>query len=132
MSATYYKRPHVDIFFCIEMGRERNQGIKKKHPVFQEQKISASKFSMPVKHIGQLFQCLGFKVLILPLFLQKFKHLINIRCKYTTKLIIIIIMIIITMTMMGQFNKFLSLNKVFILSINHNNTCHCCRKDNIN
>ena len=29
MSATRYKRPHVDIFICIEMGRERNQGIIK-------------------------------------------------------------------------------------------------------
>ena len=33
MSATCYKRPHVDIFICIEMGRERNLGIKKEHPV---------------------------------------------------------------------------------------------------
>ena len=32
MSATCYKRPHVDIFICIEMGRERNQGIIKKTP----------------------------------------------------------------------------------------------------
>ena len=36
MSATRYKRPHVDIFICIEMGRERNQGIIKKHPVYKE------------------------------------------------------------------------------------------------
>ena len=37
MSATRYKRPHVDIFICIEMGRERNQGIIKKHPVYNNQ-----------------------------------------------------------------------------------------------
>ena len=29
MSATCYKKPHVDILICIEMTRERNQGIKK-------------------------------------------------------------------------------------------------------
>ena len=29
MSATRYKRPHGDIFICIEMARERNQVIKK-------------------------------------------------------------------------------------------------------
>ena len=29
MSATRYKRSHADIFMCIEMGRERNLGIKK-------------------------------------------------------------------------------------------------------
>jgi len=29
MSATRYKKPHVDILICIEMTRERNQGIKK-------------------------------------------------------------------------------------------------------
>ena len=29
MSATCYKRPHVNIFICIEMGRVRNQVIKK-------------------------------------------------------------------------------------------------------
>ena len=33
MSATHYKRPHVDIFICIEMARERNRGTKKTHPV---------------------------------------------------------------------------------------------------
>ena len=33
MSATRYKKPHVDILICIEMTRERNLGIKKKHPV---------------------------------------------------------------------------------------------------
>ena len=32
MSATRYKKPHVDILICIEMTRERNLGIKK-HPV---------------------------------------------------------------------------------------------------
>ena len=31
MSAKRYKRPHVDIFIYIEMGRERNQGIIKKN-----------------------------------------------------------------------------------------------------
>ena len=38
MSATRYKRPHVDIFICIEMVRERNQGIIliKKHPVYHK------------------------------------------------------------------------------------------------
>jgi hypothetical protein len=34
MSATHYKKPHVDIFICIEMARERNRVIKKKHPVY--------------------------------------------------------------------------------------------------
>ena len=34
MSATRYKRPHVDIFICIEMARERNRIIKKNHPVY--------------------------------------------------------------------------------------------------
>jgi len=34
MSATHYKKLHVDIFICIEMGRERNRVIKKEHPVF--------------------------------------------------------------------------------------------------
>ena len=34
MSATRYKKPHVDILICIEMTRERNLGIKKKHPVY--------------------------------------------------------------------------------------------------
>ena len=29
MSATRYKKPHVDILICIEMTRERNLGIKK-------------------------------------------------------------------------------------------------------
>ena len=29
MSVTSYKRPHVDIFICIEMARERNRIIKK-------------------------------------------------------------------------------------------------------
>ena len=34
MSATRYKRPHVDIIIVIEMARERNRVIKKKkHPV---------------------------------------------------------------------------------------------------
>ena len=34
MSATHYKRPHVDIFICIEMPREKNLVIKKTHPVY--------------------------------------------------------------------------------------------------
>ena len=34
MSATRYKKTHVDILICIEMTRERNLGIKRKHPVF--------------------------------------------------------------------------------------------------
>ena len=29
MSATHYRKPHVDIFICIEMARERNRVIKK-------------------------------------------------------------------------------------------------------
>ena len=33
MSATRYKKTHVDILICIEMTRERNQGIQK-HPVY--------------------------------------------------------------------------------------------------
>ena len=37
MSATRYKKPHVDILICIEMTRERNLGIKKKHPVHSKQ-----------------------------------------------------------------------------------------------
>ena len=32
MSTTRYKRPHVDIFICIEMTRERNGGTKNKRP----------------------------------------------------------------------------------------------------
>ena len=32
MPTTSYKRPHVDIFICIEMARERNRIIKKKTP----------------------------------------------------------------------------------------------------
>ena len=32
MSATCYKKPHVDILICIEMTRERNLGTKKKTP----------------------------------------------------------------------------------------------------
>ena len=34
MSATRYKKLHIDIFICIEMARERNRVIKKKHPVY--------------------------------------------------------------------------------------------------
>ena len=34
MSATRCKKPHADILIGIEMTRERNLGIKKKHPVF--------------------------------------------------------------------------------------------------
>ena len=37
MSATPYKRPDVDIFICIEMARERNRIMKKKHPVLPEE-----------------------------------------------------------------------------------------------
>ena len=29
MSATRYKKTHVDILICVEMARERNLGIKK-------------------------------------------------------------------------------------------------------
>ena len=36
MSATCCKRPHVDIFICIEMRRERNLGKKKQHPVYSK------------------------------------------------------------------------------------------------
>ena len=32
MSATCYKRPHVDTFICIQMATERNQGTKKNPP----------------------------------------------------------------------------------------------------
>ena len=32
MSATHYKKPHVDIFICIEMARERKAGHQKKTP----------------------------------------------------------------------------------------------------
>lgn len=32
MSATRYKRMHVDIFICIEMARERNSIMKKNTP----------------------------------------------------------------------------------------------------
>ena len=32
MSATRYKRMHVDIFICIEMPRERNSIMKKNTP----------------------------------------------------------------------------------------------------
>ena len=34
MSATRYKKPHVDILICIEMTRERNLGIKKTPGIF--------------------------------------------------------------------------------------------------
>ena len=34
MSATHYRKLHVDIFICIEMARERNRVIKKEHPVY--------------------------------------------------------------------------------------------------
>ena len=38
MSATRYKRPHVEIFICIEMARERNQGTKKKQKKTKKKK----------------------------------------------------------------------------------------------
>ena len=42
MSATRYKRPDVDIFICIEMARERNRIMKKKHPVELAVRVSWS------------------------------------------------------------------------------------------
>ena len=52
MSATRYKRPNVDIFICIEMARERNQGTKKKpHPVEQG-------WFCLIVHISEIFKIL--------------------------------------------------------------------------
>ena len=47
MSATRYKRPHVDIFICIEMRRERNQGIIKntRYKSTHMKKLGATKVS---------------------------------------------------------------------------------------
>ena len=69
MSATRYKRPHVDIFICIEMGRERNQGIikkntryigklpkKSKNDPFNRKKLNFQKMS-------KVFNFLWYKVL---------------------------------------------------------------------
>ena len=35
MSATRYKKTHVDILMCIEMTRERNLGIKKTPGIYR-------------------------------------------------------------------------------------------------
>ena len=52
MSATRYKKTHVDILICIEMTRERNLGIKKTpgiyaycHEVLYQTKLMGSVFN---------------------------------------------------------------------------------------
>ena len=48
MSATRYKKPHVDILICIEMTRERNLGIKK------NTRYSVSSFTTSVRILAVL------------------------------------------------------------------------------
>ena len=55
MSATRYKRPHVDIFICIEMGRERNQGIIKKHPVYLSKFEIIAMYPFPTRTLLDIF-----------------------------------------------------------------------------
>ena len=52
MSATYtyYKRPHVDIFIYIEMGRERNQGIKKTPSITKDKRRPTDELDV-AKHL---------------------------------------------------------------------------------
>ena len=48
MSATRYKRPDVDIFICIELGRERNLSIKKTPGTLNfPSKMSSSRYNLP-------------------------------------------------------------------------------------
>ena len=70
MSATRYKKPHVDILICIEMTRERNLGIKKKHPVLYERKnnnnlmfarYESKSFSVQYSHLECIF-CIPFSL----------------------------------------------------------------------
>ena len=45
MSATCYKRPHVDIFICIEMARERNRVIKKNTLYYSSQVVVLQEYT---------------------------------------------------------------------------------------
>ena len=50
MSATRCKKPHADILIGIEMTRERNLGIKKKHPVHADKQTHTHTHTHTHKH----------------------------------------------------------------------------------
>ena len=81
MSATHYKRPHVDIFICIEMPREKNRVIKKTHPVYYVDLFINFKngvsLNLHIEESGKEFKCSALTAAAINPNLEKQKVIAN-------------------------------------------------------